>query len=29
LGWKAEKGIDEMTSSAWKWEKHIASGNFT
>lgn len=21
LGWKAEKGIDEMTSSAWEWEK--------
>lgn len=20
LGWKAEKGIDEMTGSAWKWE---------
>ncbi|MFP4470324.1 MAG: UDP-glucose 4-epimerase GalE [Bacteroidales bacterium] len=20
LGWKAEKGIDEMTHSAWKWE---------
>lgn len=20
LGWKAEKGIDEMTLSAWKWE---------
>ena len=21
LGWKAEKGLDEMVSSAWKWEK--------
>jgi UDP-glucose 4-epimerase len=21
LGWKAEKGIDEMTFSAWEWEK--------
>lgn len=20
LGWKAEKGLDDMTSSAWKWE---------
>ena len=20
LGWKAEKGLDEMTASAWKWE---------
>jgi len=23
LGWKAEKDLDEMTSSAWKWEKRI------
>ncbi len=23
LGWKAEKGIDEMTLSAWKWEKAL------
>jgi len=23
LGWKAEKGLDEMTASAWKWEKAI------
>ena len=23
LGWKAEKGLDEMTLSAWKWEKKI------
>jgi len=21
LGWKAEKGLDEMVASAWKWEK--------
>lgn len=21
LGWKAEKGLDEMVSSAWRWEK--------
>jgi len=24
LGWKAEKGLDEMTASAWEWEKAIA-----
>jgi UDP-glucose 4-epimerase len=24
LGWKAEKGIDEMTLSAWNWEKSLA-----
>ncbi len=24
LGWKAEKGIDEMMLSAWNWEKAIA-----
>jgi UDP-glucose 4-epimerase len=29
LGWKAEKGIDEMTSTAWKWEKTIATRNFS
>lgn len=23
LGWKAEKGIDEMTLSAWEWEKAL------
>lgn len=23
LGWKAEKGLDEMTLSAWNWEKAI------
>jgi len=25
LGWKAEKSLDEMMSSAWKWEKALAS----
>ncbi len=25
LGWKAEKGIDEMTLSAWEWEKALNS----
>lgn len=24
LGWKAEKGLDEMMDSAWKWEKVLA-----
>jgi len=24
LGWKAEKNLDEMTASAWKWEKALA-----
>ncbi|MCX6278960.1 MAG: UDP-glucose 4-epimerase GalE [Bacteroidetes bacterium] len=24
LGWKAEKTLDEMTVSAWKWEKALA-----
>ena len=24
LGWKAERGLDEMTLSAWKWEKRLA-----
>jgi len=24
LGWKAEKGLDEMTASAWKWEQALA-----
>jgi UDP-glucose 4-epimerase len=24
LGWKAEKGLDEMMTSAWKWEKVLA-----
>jgi UDP-glucose 4-epimerase len=23
LGWKAEKSLDEMTRSAWEWEKRI------
>ncbi len=26
LGWKAEKGLDEMMASAWKWEKNLAAG---
>ncbi len=25
LGWKAELSLDDMTLSAWKWEKHLAS----
>ncbi len=25
LGWKAEKDLDEMTLSAWNWEKHLKS----
>lgn len=24
LGWKAEKGIDEMTLSAWRWQQHLS-----
>ncbi|MDZ7743330.1 MAG: UDP-glucose 4-epimerase GalE [Bacteroidota bacterium] len=24
LGWKAEKGIDDMTLSAWKWQQALA-----
>ncbi len=24
LGWKTEKSLDEMTASAWKWEKELA-----
>ena len=24
LGWKAEKGLDEMTQSAWQWELTLA-----
>lgn len=24
LGWKAEKDLDEMTASAWRWEKALA-----
>ncbi len=26
LGWKAEKGLDEMMASAWAWEKNMAAG---
>jgi len=26
LGWKAEKGIEEMMSSAWKWEQNLKAG---
>ncbi len=26
LGWKATRGIDEMTSSAWKWELSYRNG---
>jgi len=25
LGWKAERGLDDMMLSAWKWEKALAS----
>lgn len=28
LGWKAELGIEEMMSSAWKWEKYISENPF-
>jgi UDP-glucose 4-epimerase len=24
LGWKADKSLDEMTRSAWKWEQALA-----
>jgi UDP-glucose 4-epimerase len=27
LGWKAEKTLDEMTGSAWKWEQALAKKN--
>ncbi len=27
LGWKAEKGLDDMTLSAWNWEKKLAEKN--
>ncbi len=27
LGWKAKKGLDEMVSSAWKWEQHLSKLN--
>lgn len=26
LGWKAEKGLEEMMASAWQWEKNLAAG---
>jgi UDP-glucose 4-epimerase len=26
LGWKAEKGLEEMMASAWKWEQNLAAG---
>ena len=26
LGWKAEKSLEEMLESAWKWEKNLAEG---
>ena len=26
LGWKAQRDLDEMTLSAWNWEKRIAAG---
>lgn len=26
LGWKAERSLDEMTSSAWKWEQAYRNG---
>jgi len=25
LGWKAEKDLDDMTLSAWNWEKALAA----
>jgi len=27
LGWKAEQGLDEMMTSAWKWEQEIRKKN--
>jgi UDP-glucose 4-epimerase len=27
MGWKAEKGLDEMMESAWKWEKAYRANN--
>lgn len=27
LGWKAEKGLDDMTLSAWKWEQALGENN--
>ncbi len=26
LGWKAEKELDEMLKTAWRWEKNLAAG---
>lgn len=26
LGWKAKRGLEEMVSSAWAWEKNLAAG---
>lgn len=26
LGWKAQRGLEEMVSSAWAWEKNLAAG---
>jgi UDP-glucose 4-epimerase len=26
LGWKAEKNLDQMMASAWKWEQNLAAG---
>lgn len=26
LGWKAEKGIDEMCRDSWRWEQNLAAG---
>ncbi len=26
LGWKAEKGLEEMVASAWKWEQNLGAG---
>ncbi len=26
LGWKAERGLDEMMATAWAWEKNLAEG---
>ena len=26
LGWKAQKGLEEMMASAWLWEKNLAAG---
>ena len=27
LGWKAEKGLDEMVATAWKWEQAYRAEN--